>query len=37
MKLKNISRSIDGSNNNIKNPQWGKSYTPLIRTTPPRY
>ena len=37
MKLKNIVRSIDGSGNNIKNPDWGKSHTNLLRKSPPRY
>lgn len=37
MKLNKILRSIDGSNNNLNNPNWGKSYTPVKRITPPRY
>lgn len=37
LKLKNIVRNIDGSNNNQLNPEWGKSYTNIKRKAPPRY
>ncbi|NNF07640.1 MAG: peroxiredoxin, partial [Candidatus Eisenbacteria bacterium] len=30
-------RSIDGYGNNLSNPDWGSSYTPLIRVAPPTY
>lgn len=37
LKLRTIVRNIDGSQNNEKNPDWGKSYTNLKRRTPIRY
>jgi hypothetical protein len=37
LKLKDIIRTIDGSANNLAHPNWGKSYTNLIRKTPVRY
>lgn len=37
LKLKTIVRNVDGSNNNLNNPDWGKSYTNLIRKAPARY
>lgn len=37
MKLRNILRNIDGSQNNLNNPEWGKSYTNLKRRTAVRY
>jgi hypothetical protein len=37
LKLASIVRNIDGSNNNLKNPTWGKSHTNLIRKTKPYY
>lgn len=30
-------RTIDGSNNNLENPTWGKANEPLIRNTTPAY
>lgn len=37
LKLKDIVRSIDGSGNNLKQTNWGKSMTNLLRKTPARY
>ena len=37
LKLRAITRTIDGSLNNQKNADWGKSYTNLKRRTPIRY
>ena len=28
---------MDGSGNNVQHPDWGKSFTDLIRVSPPRY
>ncbi len=35
--LKNTFRSIDGENNNLKNPEWGATYTQILRLTTPVY
>lgn len=32
-----IVRTYDGSNNNLKNPNWGRSNTPLVRKAPNAY
>lgn len=37
LKLQSIVRSIDGSGNNLKHSNWGKSYTNIARRTPARY
>lgn len=37
LKLQSIVRSIDGSGNNLKHTNWGKSYTNIARRTPARY
>jgi hypothetical protein len=37
LKLKAIVRNIDGGSNNLKNTNWGKSYTNIVRRTPARY
>lgn len=37
LKLKDIVRSIDGSGNNLKQTNWGKSMTNILRRTPARY
>lgn len=37
LKLRSIVRSIDGSLNNLQNPDWGKSYTNIKRKAPARY
>ena len=37
LKLKTIKRNIDGSQNNQAHPDWGKSYTNILRKTPARY
>lgn len=37
LKLRSIARNIDGSGNNLKHSDWGKSYTNIARRTAPRY
>jgi peroxidase len=37
LKLASIVRNIDGSGNNLKHSDWGKSYTNILRRTPARY
>lgn len=37
LKLVTIRRTIDGSGNNLKHSDWGKSYTNIARRTPARY
>jgi hypothetical protein len=37
LRLRDVVRSIDGSDNNLKHANWGKSYTNLNRRTPARY
>jgi hypothetical protein len=37
LKLASIKRTIDGSGNNLKHSDWGKSYTNIARRTPARY
>jgi len=37
LKLKSILRNIDGSENNQKHSDWGRSYTNLRRKAPARY
>jgi Animal haem peroxidase len=37
LKLRSVARNIDGSGNNLKHNDWGKSYTNIARRTPPRY